>query len=67
MVWWRVVLDEAQNIKDQKAQRSLAAFDLKVSRSGFLFVSLLPVDQLISHASRLHFLSLPVIRGFNTQ
>ncbi len=31
MVWWRVVLDEAQNIKDQKAQRSLAAFNLKVS------------------------------------
>jgi len=30
-VWWRVVLDEAQNIKDQKAQRSLAVFDLKVS------------------------------------
>lgn len=29
VVWWRVVLDEAQNIKDQKAQRSLAVFNLK--------------------------------------
>ena len=50
-----------RNIKDQKAQRSLAAFDLKVS---LVFVSLLSIDQLIS---RLHFLPLGLIRGFNIQ
>ena len=32
VVWWRVLLDEAQNIKNQHAQRSLAVFDLKVIR-----------------------------------
>ncbi|KAL0051821.1 hypothetical protein WJX82_002688 [Trebouxia sp. C0006] len=63
VVWWRVVLDEAQNIKDQKAQRSLAAFNLKAKHKWAL--SGTPIQNQVQELfSYFHFLQY---QPFNTQ
>ncbi|DBA87227.1 TPA: hypothetical protein ACH3X1_004293 [Trebouxia sp. C0004] len=63
LVWWRVVLDEAQNIKDQKAQRSLAVFNLKAKHKWAL--SGTPIQNQVQELfSYFHFLQY---HPFNTQ
>ncbi|DBA90860.1 TPA: hypothetical protein ACH3X2_004264, partial [Trebouxia sp. C0005] len=63
VVWWRVVLDEAQNIKDQKAQRSLAVFSLKAKHRWAL--SGTPIQNQVQELfSYFHFLQY---HPFNTQ